>query len=213
MVKKDDPAPAGPVSPGPGAPAAAPDAKLIAMHLTRSSSEGPEEAEMALGYFSLDGTSVPAGEVMVNGTEMMYFDAFGFYQAFGTDIGLTSGATTWTVSGENGFSAFTRDANGITFPVLMGLTGDDVVTIADGYTLTTNSVTGADSISFAVGDVTRVFAGNVTSYTFTAAELALVTEEDPQAIITASKFHSATYGAKVIGFERARALLKDVIVL
>jgi hypothetical protein len=47
----------------------------------------------------------------------------------------------------------------------------NTVVRANGYTLTTSYVTGADSVIFVVGGVSKTMAGNTTSCSFTAAEL------------------------------------------
>ncbi len=86
-----------------------------------------------------------------------------------TGIDFNSGVA-WTVAGGNGFSAINKNVT-IGFPTVGAVNSSTTVNKANGYTLSVNSVSGADSVLFLIGEVNKTIAGNATSCTFTADEL------------------------------------------
>ena len=95
--------------------------------------------------------------------------------AFGVSY---SGTIDWTVEGGNGFPALTKSADG-TFPSGLTLTvaNGDAISVDGAFTLETSSnISNADSVYFSVigpsGNVMSRQHGSVSSYTFTADEMA-----------------------------------------
>ena len=86
-----------------------------------------------------------------------------------TGIDFGSGVS-WSVSGSANVGAFSYDPT-ISFPTVNAVSSGDVVNKANGYTLTTPSLTGADSVIFQIGDVLKTLPGNSTSCNFSAADL------------------------------------------
>lgn len=118
-------------------------------------------------------TMVDAGTVKLNTTVLTknannsYNNTPGTSNPTGIDF---SSGVTWDVTGNNGFSAFTEVVT-LNFPTVSEITSSTTITKSSGYTLTVNTVSGADSVMFLVGSVTKTLAGNATSCTFSSSEL------------------------------------------
>ncbi|MCX6229919.1 MAG: hypothetical protein NTZ33_00105 [Bacteroidetes bacterium] len=126
------------------------------------------------------GTYVDAGNVSCNTlaltkqTTNLYLYTPG--TANPTGIDYSTGVPSWNVSGSTNITAFTASAN--SFPSDVDITSSTTVNTADAYSLTATAITGADSLIFAIHGpsksliVTR--GASLSSYTFTAADLATV---------------------------------------
>lgn len=111
------------------------------------------------------------GETLTQASNNAYY-----YQPGATDVdGIDFGSdVAWTVDGGSGFPSINQTFTG--FPQVDPITSAAEITRASGYTLTTNVVSGADSTYFIVYDqqgnlAMESFGGNVTSHTFSAADL------------------------------------------
>jgi len=113
-----------------------------------------------------------------------------------TGIDFTSGVQ-WTVDGGNGFSAINKTVT-IGFPSVGAVNSSTTITKADGYTLSVNSVSGADSVLFLIGEVTKTIAGNATSCTFSASELSGLSTGTTVAQVAAYISINETTGGKKI---------------
>ncbi len=133
----------------------------------------------AVAVFSDDGftsgTWISAGNVSCNAQDLTLNPNNSYVF---TDIsqmnplGLNfSSDVIWDVTGGNGIAAFNINAEPLGFPVVGEITSSDIVEIADGYTMTCASVSGADSVIFVIGGTTKTLAGNATSCAFSSAEL------------------------------------------
>lgn len=125
------------------------------------------------------GVNYNAGNVSVNSfpltkdTSNMYMYTPGAANPLGLEF---TSPPSWSVSGSANVPAFNATAN--SFPTDVNVTSSATFSIASSYTLTCDLVTGADSLIFAVhgpkASLTKSKAGNSTSHTFTATELATV---------------------------------------
>jgi hypothetical protein len=124
-------------------------------------------------FFDGAGAMVDVGAVSLN-TQALTKNANNSYvfqpgTSNPTGIDFNSGVA-WSVAGGNGFSAINKNVT-IGFPTVGAVNSSATITKANGYTLSVNNVSGADSVLFLVGDVTKTIAGNATSCTFSASEL------------------------------------------
>lgn len=178
---------------------------------TKSTAPGFPAATIVLGtgvgVFSSNGLSssgmnrVNVGTVKLNSKTMDYQGETYIATASQTDptgIDFSSGVT-WEVSGGNGFGAFTYTPTN-TFPSATSITSSSTVTKSAGYTLTCNTVTGADSVLFLVGDVPKTLGGNATSCNFTSAELSGLSNGTQLVQIVPYSMVSAVVGGKNICF-------------
>lgn len=91
---------------------------------------------------------------------------------FGTDI-------SWDIAGANGFPAHTKSIRGL-FPdnINIQTTTGSTVSSSTDFTLSSLPISGADSVYFGVygpdGGLNVVLAGNSSSYTFSASEMATI---------------------------------------
>lgn len=110
----------------------------------------------------------------------------------GMDI---SGDINWTVAGNGSVPAFSHEV-GIDFPSVGDITSGTTVTLANGYTLAVQSLSGADSVIFMVGGELVTVPGNPTSHAFTADDLSSLSAGMSVAQVAAYKTELATYGGK-----------------
>lgn len=109
------------------------------------------------------------GEVLTRQSNNSFVHVPSATQPTGIDL-TSSNEVNWQVAGANGFPGFQRNIAG-PYPTVGPLSSDATVVRADGYTLSTGTVLGADSVIFTLGQLVRTFAGNTTSCTFSATEL------------------------------------------
>ncbi|HRN43037.1 MAG TPA: hypothetical protein PK649_13345 [Vicingus sp.] len=165
----------------------------------------PVTTTIGLGVAAFnDGSSnlVSAGTVMLNSTTLTLNSNNSYTNTIGTTnptgIDFTSGVS-WDVSGANGFNAFTKNVT-LPFPTVSEVTSSATITKSSGYTLTVNTVTGADSVMFLIGGVSKTLAGNATSCTFSSSDLSSLNNGTTVVQVAAYTYNSETIGAKTIYF-------------
>lgn len=127
-----------------------------------------------VALFFEDSVLVSAGKVSVNSTELTrsagnsYYSTPGFANPNGIDF---STDRDWTVEGGNGVPAISYN-NNRSMPTVGENTSPENVSRSSSYTVSASAVSGADSVIFIVGSLSYTAAGNVTSHTFTADEIA-----------------------------------------
>lgn len=153
------------------------------------------------------------GSVDLGGDVLEKQDNNSYVYTFDGDVGTTPGGTygldlstpyTWNVTGGGGFSAFTHTVS-MNFPSIgkiTSATGD--IASSSSYTLTVESVSGADSVYYQIagegGNVYAVKTGSSTSHTFSATELASVGSGDAVIQVAAIKYATDTKNGKDIWF-------------
>jgi len=155
------------------------DATLVAVD-TKTSQETPLGTfdifiGTAVGVF-FDGNQnlLDAGTVSINGSNLTKNsnNSYTYFPSLTEPEGLSfTTGTDWDVSGSADFPAFTASP-GFDFPFVGNISGDDTVDRTTDYTINISSVADADSIIFLVNGIAKTTAGNVTSCTFSASELA-----------------------------------------
>jgi len=170
---------------------------------------------IGVGIF-IDATNnfVDVGNIELNGNALIknpnnsYTYVPGLTSPMGIDF---TGDVDWDVTGGNGFTGFTRNIT-IGFPTISEISSSATITKANGYTLTVNSVAGADSVLFLVGGVNKTIPGNATSCTFSATELS--TLDNGPTVIQAAAYISTneTIGGKMIYFGNETVQTKTATV-
>ena len=190
-----------------------------APHDTSSSTSSPPDAILsatqggggvvhsATALFIADSQMVSAGSVSINGLALdSLFPGFYTISSNNSALDLSSGAVAWHVAGANGFTGFDRDLSGTAFPAVGNITSDNLVHKASGYTFSCASMAGADSVLFSVGFLLhKMVAGNATSCTFSASELAALSNGDNWSYISGYKYTTDTIGGKRIRFDKIRS--------
>ncbi len=125
--------------------------------------------DLFTSFISAGAVSCNSNDLTLNSNNSYVFDQITQTNPTGIDY---NGDVMWSVTGGNGIAGFDHNANTLGFPTAGEITSSDQVDIASGYTLTCASVSGADSTLFLIGGAIKTLAGNATSCTFTAAELA-----------------------------------------
>jgi hypothetical protein len=124
-------------------------------------------------FFDTGSNYVDVGSVKLNNNALTknpnnsYTYTSGQTSPLGIDF---NSGVNWNVAGGNGFPAINKNVT-LGFPTVSEITSPTTITKANGYTLYVNSVTGADSVLFLIGDVNKTIAGNATSCTFSPSEL------------------------------------------
>lgn len=162
---------------------------------------------LGVGFFASNGlsattpTRVSVGDVIGNSTTAEYMGETYVTKPSATDaMGIDwSNGVSWEVTGDNGFPAFTHTPTN-NFPTVTAITSGDVVTKSSGYTLTCNTVTGADSVLFLVGAVHKILGPTATSCTFTTSELSSLDNGTNLVQIVPYTYSSAVFGGKTICF-------------
>lgn len=163
----------------------------------------------------LDGSSsfVGAGTVKLNTNTLTQNpnNSYVFVPGASMPTGITFTNVSWDVTGANGFTAFTKNVT-IGFPNVSQITSSATVTKSSGYTITVNTVSGADSVIFLVGGVNKTIAGNATSCTFSASELSSLSTGTASAQVAAYISTNETVGGKVIYYGNETVQSKSVTV-
>jgi hypothetical protein len=172
---------------------------------TTDSPIGPIELEMgiAVAAFLDDQLAlITAGNVSCN-TNALTQNANNSYSHTPDAVNITgidfSTGVDWEVSGGNGIPAFNHSPDDIQFPDVDPISSSTTVDLT-GYTLTTTSVTGADSVLFSIGGVMKTLEGNATMCTFSADELASLSSGASIAQIAAYTFTTQEFSGKDIWF-------------
>ena len=107
-------------------------------------------------------------------------------------------------------TAFNQSVTSIQFPDVDTISSASTIDLSMGYTLTTGTVTGADSVIFTVGDVLKTLPGNSTSCTFTAAELSGLSAGQSIAQVAAYKYTNINVGGGDYYFGKETVQTKSV---
>lgn len=218
--KKDEepePEPDTPTAAAPANPIPAPqgaDAALVAIH-TATYITAPFVGEIyqpigfGVGVFGnlATGAFVNAGAVTLNSKSLSpqsnqtYVFSPGATEPTGIDF--SSGAN-WTVAGGNGFAAFNHSTTN-EVPSGPKYTGSTTIARNAEYTLSSSiAILSADSVIFNVISptvtLTKVLPGNISTCSFTAAEMGTLGAGSGYVQIVPYNFEYATYGGKQIYF-------------
>lgn len=156
-----------------------------------------------------------AGTVSCNSNELTKQENNSY--AYTPDIANTEGidfdgnTVTWEVSGSAEVPTFSQTVT-FAFPDVKNITSGEIIDKSDGYTFTCGGVFNADSILFLVGDILHTVAGNVTSSTFTSAELSTL-EAGPTFIqIAAYSYEGETISGETYYFVKETVVNKSATV-
>lgn len=158
------------------------------------------------GDFEDVGTVDLGGEVfdrVSNNSYTYTFDAAGV--TTGGTLGLDLEPDyTWNVTGGAGYGAFSHTVT-MGFADIGKITSNtETVSSSSDYTLSVQSIAGADSVYYSVagpnGSVMAVTAGNVTSHTFSAAEMGSLGSGFGLVQVAAVKYSAANEGGNDIWF-------------
>lgn len=127
-----------------------------------------------------------------------------------TGIDFSSGVT-WTTAGGSGFSAINKNVT-IGFPTVGAVNSSATVSKANGYTLSVNNVSGADSVLFLIGDVNKTIAGNATSCTFSSSELSSLSTGTTVVQVAAYITTNETVGGKKVYYGNETVQTKTATV-
>lgn len=190
------------------------DATLIAVQSVSSTIAGNFTIGTAVGVFYDNGVLIDAGTVSAEGTDLT-LNANNSYTATAsasnpTGINYTT-PIEWSVSGNNGFAAFTESVNR-SFPTADAITSGETIDKSDGYTLSTSSITGSDSVLFTIGNVSKIMSANTTSYTFSSQELSVLSNGTNVASIAPYNFSNKTISSKNIYFVNEYVVQRSVSI-
>ena len=159
------------------------------------------------GAFEDVGTVDLGGDVLEKQSNNSY--VYTFDGGVGTTPGETYGLDlntpyTWNVTGGGGFGAFDHTVTRSFASIGKITSGTGNISSSSSYTLSVASVSGADSVYYQIagddGNVYAVTGGNVTSHTFTAAEVASVGSGDAVVQVAAINYTTDTKSGKDIWF-------------
>ncbi len=152
------------------------DAVLVAANIAAWQSGLKVTLASAVAVFKVNGSNVDVGTVKVNNNTLTKNDDNSYYWSPSNSTSFNNDVN-WFISGGNGFS-ITDTTITTGFPSVDKINSSATVNISSGYTLSTSSVTGADSVLFVIsgpdGVVERMQSGNATSYTFSSSDLSSV---------------------------------------
>lgn len=130
--------------------------------------------------------------------------------------GINYGSNSrWNISGNGTIPAISYTANG--FPSAPTLPNITSVSKGSSFTLSTSSVSGADSLCYQITSgsksIYKIVAGTQTSYTFPSTEMGTLDATDyAYATITAYKFNSTTVSSKKYYFINLNTANKSIKV-
>jgi hypothetical protein len=134
------------------------------------------------------GTYVDAGAITCNTkaldkqTGNAYLSSMSTSGFSGSSLGIDFGSNiNWNVAGSADVPAISKTLTNA-FPTFPEITSASTITKSSGYTLTNNSISGADSILYVIASgsasVKKTLVGSATSCTFTASELSALSNSD-----------------------------------
>ncbi len=167
------------------------------------------------GYFK-NTSSMPVYVGTVTLNTLQLDTSYSMYHISGnsSSLDLSSGNVLWSVAGGNGYAAFTQTVDDIEFPFVYPITSADTLHKSAGFTLSCDSVSGADQVEFAVNFLTmKTLAGNVHSCAFSASELSSLSLGYHVVTITARKYSVRTINGKTIAFSKEQTLFGDIQVV
>lgn len=183
---------------------------------TISSNSGQNVAYFLSGGFTATGEGVGdfvnAGAVSLNTGSLK--DIGGYYMD--TTFTIFNSPLAWSVSGGNGFPAFTYTYTG-TRPTYTGWsTLQDTIKLNQNTVINLTGITGADEISIHVtggsGGVSKVVSGTTTSVSFTTSELSAMTPSSSSSLfIYCTKSSIVGIGGKNFNFKVEYLLYKSIV--
>jgi hypothetical protein len=179
------------------------DAALIAVESVTKTMGFSITIGTAVATFNdVSGTLVDAGTVTVEG-ETMNKNSNNSYTYTANQTapqGISfSQPIEWSISGSSAVTAFSENRTQA-FPTVGDVSSAATVDKSDGYTLSVPNVSGADSVMFFVGNVSKTLGGNATSYTFSSAELSSLGNGSSIAQVVAFDIENKTINAKKVYF-------------
>lgn len=160
-------------------------------------------------WISAGNVSCNSSDLTINANNSYVFTDISATNPLGMDF---VGEVQWSVSGANGISSFDHNALNLGFPGVGAITSSDQVVKADGYTMTCDYTTGADSVIFIIGGTAKTLAGNATECVFTSAELADVSTGSSVAQVAAYVMSPTDFGDTRIYFVNESVQTKTVTV-
>ncbi|MDG1476352.1 MAG: hypothetical protein P8Q14_04345 [Vicingaceae bacterium] len=194
------------------------DASLWAVNSISNTSVAGQTITTTIGTgvgIFLDGSSnfVDVGALQLNGNALTLNpnNSYVFVPGTTMPLGITFNSVDWSVAGGNGFPAITKNVT-IGFPTVSEITSSANVTKANGYTLSVNNVSGADSVLFLVGGINKTIPGNATSCTFSSNELSGL--DDGATVVQVAAYISTneTLSGKVIYYGNETVQTKTTTV-
>ena len=181
---------------------------------------GTFEVELGTGVavFTDDNYSsfLAAGSVNLNGSDLTKNanNSYTFTPSMANPNGLdfSGGAVDWTIGGSGSVPAFTESVNSIPFPEVDTITSAITIDRSMDYTLTTSTVTGADSVIFMIGGVMKTLVGSSTSYTFTSSDLSALSAGPSVAQIAAYRFTNSSISGKSYYFGKQEVQTRSVTI-
>lgn len=122
-----------------------------------------------------------------------------------------SGNPDWSVSGSGDVPAFNHTTN-IGFPTVGAINSGTTVSSGSDYMLSVANVSGADSVIYMMGGVVHTVAGNVTSYTFTSAEISGMGTGANYAQAAAYKIEEGTFSGKNFWFVNEKVVTQSITI-
>jgi len=117
----------------------------------------------------------------------------------------------WSVSGAGSISGFDH-TTAVNFPVVGSITSSQTISSGNDYTLTVANVSLADSVIFMLGGVVHIEAGNVTSSTFTSAEVGQAGSGTTYAQVAPYNYEVETINGKTYWFINERVVTQSVTI-
>lgn len=199
------------VGPGDGAFWAIKSITTVTTPITLDTEVGTAVAVFTNNNFN---SFIEAGEVTILDEALTKNENNSYVYIPGTSqpLGLSfSGDYQWKVAGAGTVAAFDHTVD-FDFPGLGMITSGNTVTKADGYTLTCQNVSKADSIIYSVGGVLKTVGGEVTSVEFTAADLADVSTGSSYIQIAAYTYRPVDKNGKTyyFGNETVRSQVVEI---
>ena len=148
---------------------------LIAIKSASNTFAGTITIGTAVGaYVDADGNLMDVGEITCENKKLKKAanNAYVFTPGFASPSGIEfDGPVNWSIAG-NQTTAGTSFENREGFPIVDAINSGGTVDKSEGYTLSTTTVSNADSVIFTIGNKYHITDGFTTSYTFSSAELA-----------------------------------------
>lgn len=190
------------------------DGTLIAVK--SSTAAGPVTIDIgsAVAVFYNSGNLVDVGTVNAEGTDLTKNSNNSYTASASASSPMGISYTipiNWVVSGANGFASFSEDNNN-NFPTASAVTSGATVSKSNGYTLSTSSISGADSVLFTIGSVNKVMSASTTSYTFSSSELSGLANGSNVVSIAPYNFYNKTISGKNIYFVNEYVVQKSVTI-
>lgn len=167
---------------------------------------------LAGGTYNDAGTVTLEGKTFTKSANNSYYFAPSATDLTGIDL---SGTLIWNVSGGNGIPAFSHDATAQAIPTSGDMSVFTSINSANDFALTTTSnISNSDSVYFQIsgpnGTVLKRMNSNISTATFTAAELQTLGKGTGTVVIAPWNMTSTVVGGKTIYIINELALSRVV---